>query len=98
MTIDPGSIRQRQSSFLWHTPTKELQIVRQVSWLAGQHHASVFPALSPVTSWTKGSSLTVAGQLRNYTGFPLSSHLDGRRTMTCIPYPFVVDCQPVAAG
>lgn len=33
-------------SFLWHTPTTEFSIVRQVSWLAGQNLIARLPGMS----------------------------------------------------
>ncbi|PWK65695.1 hypothetical protein C8K44_11653 [Aminobacter sp. AP02] len=74
-------------SLLWHTPTTESHSVRQVSWLAGR--SPIRPSSRHVNAsdiGAIGSPLTVAGQLRFHTGFPLSFHPWGWKTMTAANY------------
>lgn len=71
----PNMASELEPSLLWHTPTTESHSVRQVSWLAGRslHHPSSQHVNASDTG-AIGSPLTVAGQLRFRTGFPLSFH------------------------
>ena len=64
MKVAAGTMARRTVIPVAH-PDHGTSIVRQVSWLAGQsRHRPSSRHLLPVTCWTNGSPLTVAGQLR----------------------------------